>query len=329
MANAPASPFGWDFQFNSAIVLFIDYIKDIDFMRVEGEKEDVELHFTDGRIIFAQCKSNFTDEFKKYSSKYLIDAFRTLSEANNNPDCYKLLYVSNNPSPIGKKFAKEFPDLNCRIRFVDLPQDAQQYLNDLINKCGYMLDTNKLTIQVIGFVKCVASRHNVIKKHLDEFLKTLNCEYHGSLDMLHGKLVQEMYINSTSESEVTIHKKDLICLFIRNSLKQTGKYLSNLCLSDQNDFYKKYGLIIENKIIDYSFITKVFYDYEVCCKKYSSEFNKKYDEEQYIEDHWTEFSDQFLLQMSEKFKEALIKTILYTLFLRSREFEELKRAANL
>ena len=41
--NASASAFGWDFQVNAAIVLMLENIADAEFVRVEGETEDIEI----------------------------------------------------------------------------------------------------------------------------------------------------------------------------------------------------------------------------------------------------------------------------------------------
>ena len=55
--NASASAFGWDFQINSAILLMIDNIEDVSYVKVEGKYEDIELYLNNGKTIYAQAKS--------------------------------------------------------------------------------------------------------------------------------------------------------------------------------------------------------------------------------------------------------------------------------
>lgn len=40
---AAPSLFGWDFQVNAAIAILIDNIKDVDKVRLEGSKQDIEI----------------------------------------------------------------------------------------------------------------------------------------------------------------------------------------------------------------------------------------------------------------------------------------------
>ena len=56
-SNATASAFGWEFQSNAAIMLMLKNIESASKVKVEGETEDVEITFTNGRMLMAQAKS--------------------------------------------------------------------------------------------------------------------------------------------------------------------------------------------------------------------------------------------------------------------------------
>ena len=56
-SNATASAFGWDFQSNAAIMLMLENIERASKVKVEGENEDVEITFSDGKMLMAQAKA--------------------------------------------------------------------------------------------------------------------------------------------------------------------------------------------------------------------------------------------------------------------------------
>ena len=54
--SGPCSLFGFDFQVNAAIILMLENIKELKSLRLEGEKEDIELTLENGEKILAQAK---------------------------------------------------------------------------------------------------------------------------------------------------------------------------------------------------------------------------------------------------------------------------------
>ena len=55
--RADAVVFGFDFQVNAAIVLFLENIKEVNRLRLEGNYEDIELELNTGEMILAQAKA--------------------------------------------------------------------------------------------------------------------------------------------------------------------------------------------------------------------------------------------------------------------------------
>lgn len=87
---ADASVFGWDFQINSAIYLFLKNIDDISRIKVEGEKEDIELYLDNEKKIYAQVKG-VQDPYDDKNLKAKLDkAIQTLNEACDSNS--KLIY---------------------------------------------------------------------------------------------------------------------------------------------------------------------------------------------------------------------------------------------
>ena len=63
--NASPSLNGFDFQIDVALYLMIKFIGEFDKIRVEGQKEDIELELEDKQKIMVQVKSqwdNFEDK---------------------------------------------------------------------------------------------------------------------------------------------------------------------------------------------------------------------------------------------------------------------------
>ena len=55
--NASSSAFGWDFQSNAAIMLMLKNIDKATKVKVEGQTEDIEITFTNGKMLMSQVKS--------------------------------------------------------------------------------------------------------------------------------------------------------------------------------------------------------------------------------------------------------------------------------
>lgn len=133
LKNSGASPIasGWYFQVITAIVCALDTIMNLDYISVEGEKEDVEVHFNNNILPkYIQVKHsehsdtpNSTDFLKKALTSLLTTSIETKGEYSN------LVYTCNFQDPIKFNnseayfsFKKELIEQNT----IDLPQTAQK-----------------------------------------------------------------------------------------------------------------------------------------------------------------------------------------------------------
>ena len=94
--DASATSFGWDFQVNAGIYLFLYYIQDATDIKIESKLQDIEITLNDNSKVFAQAKSAqdytaISDQKEKFK-----DAIISLSR--NNYKGNKLLYISNIPN---------------------------------------------------------------------------------------------------------------------------------------------------------------------------------------------------------------------------------------
>lgn len=93
--DASATSFGWNFQVNAGIYLFLYYIQDATDIKIESKLQDIEITLNDNSKVFAQAKSAqdytaISDQKEKFK-----DAIISLSR--NNYKGNKLLYISNIP----------------------------------------------------------------------------------------------------------------------------------------------------------------------------------------------------------------------------------------
>lgn len=98
-SNATASAFGWEFQSNAAIMLMLKNIESASKVKVEGETEDVEITFTNGRMLMAQAKSVINPDDVSFVIDKLEAALKTLNKASQIANIEKLVYVTNSPNP--------------------------------------------------------------------------------------------------------------------------------------------------------------------------------------------------------------------------------------
>lgn len=97
--NASASAFGWQFQVDAAIFLFLCYIDDVDEIVVEGKYQDIELKCKN-RKIYAQAKSIQNGSLNNRSDKLedaIISLAKTPADSSRGDE---LLYISNYEAPI-------------------------------------------------------------------------------------------------------------------------------------------------------------------------------------------------------------------------------------
>ena len=93
--DASASSFGWNFQANAGIFLFLKYMPDAADIKIESKSQDIEITLIDERKVFAQAKSAQDSTTIKDQKEKLKDAI--ISLARNPYKDNQLVYISNIP----------------------------------------------------------------------------------------------------------------------------------------------------------------------------------------------------------------------------------------
>lgn len=91
--DASASAFGWNFQVNAGIFLFLDIIVQAESMKMESKLEDIEIRLSDGTLALAQAKSARDPSTAKNKKEKFKDALVSLSKIKDKN--FHFIYISN------------------------------------------------------------------------------------------------------------------------------------------------------------------------------------------------------------------------------------------
>lgn len=158
--DASYVPFGFAFQADAGILLFIMHFSEIESISIESELQDIELIKKNGELILAQAKSS-QDPMKANNEKEkLFDALFSLIKCNNN-ESDTLIYISNLPDPLKSDDKSEF---NLReVNYKHLSAKATKNVDELIEKIKSKLDDK---IKSGETKKIVKERSRIILEHL-------------------------------------------------------------------------------------------------------------------------------------------------------------------
>ncbi len=99
--RADAVSFGLDFQVNAAIILMIENMKEMEYIRLESDEEDISIKLNSGKYILAQAKSHIHGSYDFQNvRKDLKKSLTTLSEGANKVVPEKLILVTNSANPL-------------------------------------------------------------------------------------------------------------------------------------------------------------------------------------------------------------------------------------
>ncbi len=261
--NASASAFGWQFQINMAIYLMIKYFGKFKEMKIEGEKEDIEISLNNNRKIYAQAKSkqNVNDgDTSSYSTK-LKEALESLSDVNDN-DSESLIYISNlEPNPLNSG-TNEF-ELVSFLRYNELSEASKEKIDAQLKKLKNNIDKDKLVIAKVPFFsEDKDTRQKFIIAKLDDFLTFISSDLLQYKNRFLEMLESEAYHNSTqSNMKLKIKKEDVLwrLLILKLGDSNSLKFDENMKIEEE-DFFEaldKYDKIINYKEADFKTYNKI------------------------------------------------------------------------
>ena len=134
---AASSLFGWDFQVNAAIAILIDNIKDVDKVRLEGSKQDIEITLSNKEKIYAQAKA--VEKAGDYSNvkKHLANALNSLNNTALDKDgsIKQFIYITNSENPMGNmQTMSQFIGPYIRQPYAQLTDKAKEIVESALSK---------------------------------------------------------------------------------------------------------------------------------------------------------------------------------------------------
>jgi uncharacterized protein (UPF0335 family) len=327
--NGTPTTFGFDFQYNAAILLALEYIKTFTSIRIEGASEDIELTLDDEKTVYAQAKSvGYEDDYRNVI-KNLGKALTSLSEADCKiKNCVKLIYITNSPNP--------FNDLTTMGTFIarvtrrdysELPEICRNKIDGLVRaKNLAKFDSKKFAIRVFQFFTSdPKERYKVIDEEISKFLQKF--EIRGISEQLMSLWQASFQFNSTQKPlNKTVKKKELIWLIIALEAGKTDKEK----LSQEYDdaeigrIEAKYNALINNRVERLEFSMKIADDYS----KFAGVGRAKTDA--FIKAKWRDYSGEFAISTAnDRFNEIVTKIIIQKILKVRYLIEEICSEVNL
>lgn len=341
--NASSSIFGWQFQINAAILFFINQVKGINSIRVEGENEDIEISLSNGKKIFIQAKSRSRLGTNPEALSNFSDGLKTLLHASNKEEYEKLYFVTNYPNPIGGKqkqyntfmggyyIERKFDELSEVI-----PAAAKAKIKEVQDEYNLQFDTSRFHIAVIPFDgEIQESRERIISARTKEFLRSLSVDEGISRDIT--EIWQsDMFFNASNiKTDIELSKRGLIwpIVVLHTDLKPDDKLIDSmeeeldLELEDIEIILARYGTFINKKIEHFDFAIKVLSDYKFY-RNNSKRKERKIDP--FINNNWEAYkADIYSEDMDDELLETLIKVILKKLLNKQKLITKIVEEVNL
>ncbi len=338
--NASSTNYGFLFQINVAIYFMFSYLKNINSIRVEGKKEDIELSLTNGKKYMIQAKSITKDLYDdKNNISKLSSALLGLQEADNT-NIEKLFYVSNMLNPLNSSTSEFNQRYDVSIfTYNELSPESKAVIDkQIINKKLTRLCKDKLVVMRIPFF---GEFDNQQYKYIYEEAKNVLMLMSDTLGNKYKSLVDECVKNfldnsSNPDLSVNVSKKEFCNWIILTELETMD--LSNDQLNiginelDYYEAYQKYQKFISDRIDNYENYTKVYSLY------YKASANKPLTISEFVKEEkiqlYNYFFDEELTSVdditeSTKFDVYVSQIISYALLKKKSIIDRIKKEANI
>lgn len=330
--RADAVVFGFDFQVNSAIVLFLENIKDVKSLRLEGNYEDIEIELNNGQYVLAQAKAveKASTDFRNVRAN-MQKAIISLSEGNQRVKAKELIMITNSPNPFNDKVSMSVFYGHSHRKYDTLPDSAKELVDRYLSTISKPLDTDKFMVHVIPFeTDDDRERYKVIMECINNFIGDINPDIPGLgrklLDVWHWQVFDN---GGKHNSEIKLKKKDIIWPILVTILEDRScddDFLEQFDAGIYEEVRYRYSEIIENHCERCEFFIKILSEYNsfISSKKPK---DKIFD---FIKEKWLMFKDEFSSEdIDDEIKEAITKIVMYRVIKRRLAINRVKEGTNL
>lgn len=329
---AATSLFGWDFQINAAIAILIDNISQVEKVRVEGKKQDIEITLTNKEKIYAQAKAVETPGNYNNVKKHLANALNSLNNtaAKSKNNVKQFIYITNSENPLGNiQTISQFIGPYVRHSYNELTPKSKTIVDNALSKAeqAIAIDKDKLYIYILNFNNNGLSqkdRYTNIKRLVDEFVEGLLENRNGIGGTILDVWQKELLLNgSTANTNITLDRKSFMWIIvvkaIENSLYDNSFY-KEIDISQIQTVENHFREFINTSIVRFEFITSVLSEFNNFKPKQK---NKKTEE--FISTNWENFKEEFSLEdLENDTQEILIKRILARIIYQSVTINNMK-----
>ena len=158
--DASASSFGWNFQVNAGIFLFLHYIKEAKSIKIESKYEDVEICLKNKTKIYAQAKSVQSECNTGSAKNKMKDAILSLGKVPVGENDI-LIYISNIREPIGG--AGKFFE-NKIVKYDECLDSTKTEIDNCLHE---VIGTIEHKLQEGNLSKRKGNQYRAIKKKLE------------------------------------------------------------------------------------------------------------------------------------------------------------------
>ncbi len=330
--RADAVVFGFDFQVNAAIVLFLENVKDVKSLRLEGDYEDIEIELENGKYILAQAKAveRASDDFSNVRNN-MKKAIATLSEADHKSKASELIMVTNSPNPFNDDGSKSAFYGPSKRKYKDLPESARKLVDGYLEDLKKPLDIDKFKVQIIPFETDEDDeRYKVIMQCVNDFVGELNTNTAGLGKKLLSIWHWQVFDNAGKHnSTIKLRKKDIIWPILvkvteDNTLDEEFKEQFDDGLLEEVRY--RYSETIESHCERCEFFIKILSGF------YSFKTEKKQMEKinDFINKKWCDYSEEFSSEIvDDEVKEAITKIVMYKVLRQRYVINRVKEGTNI
>lgn len=359
--DASASSFGWNFQTNAGIFLFLHYIHDATQIKIESKYEDIEIKLKDDSMIFAQAKSVQYDCLPGNAKKKLKDAFVSLAKVPVT-DRDRLIYISNLSAPI--KNGEHFFD-NSIIPYSECLEGMKQTIQGTLSEITNYLEkrktkecnSNKINkyeafiqkiknlnlnqIEICSIYPFYGEEKNRYRPIKDSVLDTLTTYFQLNRDdaVCIGQKLMEHW-QSTFEFNSTIKDGSLkkiisketflwpVVVFLADNvtydINDSMTFVADSSLMQEANEYMSSSIFVYHE--RFQFVNEVLRDYAKFKKSYTTE-NGKQIEKKYIMQEYKKFLAEFMEIKDAETREYVLKASLYRIILNNKRIQKISKEA--
>ena len=265
-SNVNASPTmaGFQFQVNVAIYFMLRYLKEIDSIRVEGEKEDIEVKLNNNSKYMIQAKAQTVNlEDSTNNTSKLKNALKSLANADGKNVQY-LFYACNMRDPLDSS-DEEFKKYEIITKmYNELSEESKEKIDKQIDNISEInINKEKLVIIRIPFFgQFNEEKYKFIYQTAKEVFGIMSENLANKSNTIIHNVESKFYNNGTAKKEAIITKEEFCNWIILTEIEGLDLSNDNLNIGidelEYYDAYTQYERFIDEKMSSYENYGKVY-----------------------------------------------------------------------